>query len=578
MRKEVLIWIVLTVLMGSAANAIFLGTIEGYIYFLNGSLVGSGAGVNGTVISCSGSGCTGSTTSDIGSYYVIANLNADPNGTIRGDAAIGLHSGSATVDADEFRAAFTNITLCQPPSTPTLSPAIDNHDTNRTLSWLSGIDANGFPTFDVFKFDSNASITGATSPQSLNNLTIGQSYTWRVSTCNNFSGLGCCSDNSSDSFSIVNAAPSAPVLVDEDNTAFANVTFEWASGVDPDGDDTKDEFQLSNTSDFSNIIDSNSNTTSPITSLGLLNVTVFYWRVRTCDVIGACSAYSTDTFALFTCDTVTVVSSGGGGGGGGRTCPGAFNECFVGDTGCRGDGSARYVCGNFDIDQFLEFGTVECESGTTCQNGECQSLCNEEWMCSKWGDGDDDDDDDDGCIGGIESRVCIDLNGCDSDTLKPAEQRTCIPGEDEQPILLGVPPFTIPAAELLTTPIIPVATAVLAVLLAIMTLVLLFDKQIDAFFMFQQLSKHAGLIRKKKFAQADLYDSKVVEPHMKKYKFNEKKPRDRNMLRMHHEIHRETAKYHEKLALKVGEKAKAALFKKQALKHAKTAIKYGIGK
>lgn len=569
MRKEVAIVLVMSVLLASSAYAIFTGTIEGYVYFLNGSLSGSGTDVSVSVASCTGLGCTDNIDTDANSYYVIANLNLLAGGTITATATNGGFTGSNTTTADAFQAAYANITMCEPPSVPTLTPAIDARDPNRTLFWTSGIDPNGFDTLDIFQFSSDPQIVNATSPQVVGNLSVGTSYTWRARTCNTFNGEGCCSAFASDTFSIVNNAPSAPTLVDEDNTDNLNITFEWTSGVDSDGDPTNDEFQLANDSSFSNIISSSTTAISPLTvTSGLFNTSFLFWRVRTCDNFSSCSSYVTDTFFIFTCadQVITLVGGGGGGGGGGgRTCPADVSQCTPGDSGCSGDGSSRLVCGNFDTDPSFEFGRVACEAGTRCQSGECLRLCSEEWMCGDWGE----------CsFAGTQSRDCVDLNDCNTNIIAPVTQRTCIPGIDEAPLLLGVPPFIVPAPQFLTTPLIPVATLVLAIVLALLTLSLLFDKQIDQFVLKSELNHEKKLLSKRKIAKADAYNTKVVEPHMRKFSFKESKPAHRNLKKMYNEMNRDIAKYHSQLAKKVGEKGKASMFEKRAETYAKGVTKY----
>lgn len=563
MRKEVVV-AVLLVLLSSSAYAIFTGTIEGYVYFLNGSLVNSGAAVNATVASCSGSGCTGNTTTDTNSYYVIANLNLPANGTITAAASKSSHSGSNTTTANTFMAAYANITICQPPSAPNLTAAVDNHDTNRTLTWTSGVDPNGYPTYGIFQFSSNASVTGATSPQAVSSLTIGNNYTWRVATCNNVSGNGCCSANSTDTFTVSNTAPSAPSLTLEDDTDSTSITFAWTSGVDSDGDATYDEFSLSNTTDFSVNISSSGNATSPVTVSALSTPMAFYWRVRTCDVFGACSAYSLDSFLVRTCPAGSGGGGGGGGSGGASSCQGnTFDECILGDKGCRAN--ARLVCGNFDTDQYLELGAIDCKVGETCDNGACVADCDEQWECTEWS----------GCTAaGVETRSCEEINGCGTDAVKPYESRSCIPGLGETPLLIGVPPFTIAPPDVLTTPIVPIATALLALLLAALTLSLVFDKQLDTLVLYGQLERGGSLLKHKQFAKADVYNRQVLDPHIRKAPLDERKPFHRKILRKYHELNRDIARYHEQLARQVGDKAKTEEFAKRVDEYAKQAMKY----
>jgi len=564
MRKEVVVFGILFALLAFSASAQFVGTIEGYVRYLNGTLAGSSANINVSVASCSGSGCSGSTSTDANSYYVLANLNLQSGSSLTATAGKNLHRGSNTTTANAFKAASANITICQAPSAPTQTAAVDNHDTNRTLSWTSGTDPNGFDTYDVFQFASNASITNATSPQAVSGLSLGNSYSWTVQTCNTFNGNGCCSSTSSDTFSVTNAAPSAPTLVDEPNTGSTTASLEWTSGTDADGDPTRDEIQFSDRSDFSNVISSSTNTTSPYSVASLENTTTYWWRVRTCDAFGACSSYASDNFTMYTCTTSVVVSSGGGGGGGGggSTC-GGFNECQWGDVGCRGN--ARMVCGNFDGDAFLEFNIIPCPAWQKCVNGACVERCTENWQCESWGP----------CsLAGVQTRTCEDVHLCGTDDYMPATQRGCVPGVGEAPVLLGVPPFTIATPTILTTPMIPIGTGVLGFILGLLTLSLLFDKQFDALQLGLQLRTMSQMLKRGDFAKADVYNTRVVEPHIRSAVLDERKPAHRTILRVYYELNRDLARYHEKLALKVGEKAKASAFAKRADEFAKLIEKY----
>ncbi len=273
--------LVLFIFFAKAASAIFMGTVEGYVVNTSASLV-QGASVNAYVLNCVGGGCSGSTTTDAGGYYVIANLNIPAYGNVTVYASKDPASGVGYGQADVFFAAFVNVTVCQPPGQPALVAEPDTHYPNATLEWTSGVDPNGLTTHDEFQFN-NQPIENVTSPKSVSGLSYAV-HAWRARTCNDW----CCSAWSEDSFSVYNNAPSAPVLVDEPNTLSPTVALEWTSGTDSDGDVTYDQFQLN--------AGPVENATSPKTVSGLASPSYNTWAVRTCDALGACSAWSSDSF------------------------------------------------------------------------------------------------------------------------------------------------------------------------------------------------------------------------------------------------------------------------------------------
>ncbi len=555
MRKEGVALVVVLILLASSVSAVFTGTIEGYVRYMNGTFAGSAASVSATVGSCSGSGCTGSTSTDTNSYYVIANLNLPAGGAITASATKGAFSGSNATTANSFQAAAANITLCQAPSAPTLTVPPSNHDTNRTLFWTSGTDSNGFATYDVFQFNSGPVNSNATSPQIETGLSIGSSYSWTVKTCNTFNDFGCCSSTSSNTFSVGNTAPSAPTLTDQDNTDLTSVSLQWTSGTDSDGDNTTDTLQFSNTSDFSNIIDSSTSATSPRTENGLSNTSALYWRVRTCDSFGSCSSYASDIFFDYTCITSTGGGGGGGGGGGsgGSGCNPYFNQCQLGDVGCRGN--SKMICGDWEHTGYLIFNFIPCEPGKSCINSACVDKCQEEWICDTWSK----------CSAeGIQTRACRDYHNCGAEEFKAPDQRTCVPGVGEAPLLIGVPPFTIAAPTVMTTPLVPIATVALGFLLGLLTLSLLFDRQFDVMVLSHQLGQEAKMITKGEYAKADVFNTKVVDSHIRRAVLDDRKAGHRAILKKYYEMNRDIARYHARLALKVGEKAKASVLAKRA--------------
>ncbi|NYZ78439.1 hypothetical protein H0N96_03495, partial [Candidatus Micrarchaeota archaeon] len=138
------------------ANAqIYVGTCGGYIFYMNSTLA-PGSNVTISVAGCGGSGCSSSTTSQSNGYYVVANLNLPAGGTVNGVVTNGFYSGTNSTTANAEYAAFMNITLCRPPSTPVLTPQPDTHFGNVSLAWVNGTDPDGYPTYTQFQLDSGA--------------------------------------------------------------------------------------------------------------------------------------------------------------------------------------------------------------------------------------------------------------------------------------------------------------------------------------------------------------------------------------------------------------------------------------
>jgi len=293
MRGNYFLYIVAFLALAAAANAnIFLGTCDGYVFDMSSSII-SGANVAAAVSGCSGgagNGCSGNVLSQSNGYYVIANLNLDPYGTVAASATAIVSgqsgSGSTSAAANEFQAARANITLCFPPSSPLLIDQGDSHFPNVTLYWNSGTDPFGYSTYDEFQLDSG-SIANSTSPVSMNASYAG--HTWKVRTCNTNGAVGCCSPFASDSFNIYNNAPLPPTLVHQNNTHSNAVTLYWTNGSDSDGDNIYHQFQID-----SQPIQNNS--FSPV-SVSNLSFGSHTWRVRACDFM-ACSSWAEDTFSI----------------------------------------------------------------------------------------------------------------------------------------------------------------------------------------------------------------------------------------------------------------------------------------
>ncbi|MGC8850975.1 MAG: hypothetical protein ACP5O3_01960 [Candidatus Micrarchaeia archaeon] len=199
--------------------------------------------------------------------------------------------------------SFT-ITNAQP-TTPQLTVQGNTANNTVTLHWTSGTDADGDSVYDEFQLDSNPVISPATSPRVESTLSFGW-HTWRVRTCDNTTASNSCSAWNSSSFQVINNPPSPPQLAVQGNTHSTSVLLSWASGTDPDGHTTHDEFQL----DSNPVI---SPATSPQTTSGL-SFSTHSWKVRTCDSFGACSAWNSSAFTVFnnppTVPAITLIPDG----------------------------------------------------------------------------------------------------------------------------------------------------------------------------------------------------------------------------------------------------------------------------
>ena len=282
----------LLVFVASANANIFLGTCDGYVFNMSNGVVSS-ANVTVSVNGCSGgasNGCLGNSISQPNGYYVIANLNLNPYGTITASATAIVNgysgSGGTTATANEFQAARANITLCFPPSPPLLIDQQDSHNNSVTLYWNSGTDPFGYSTYDQFQLDSDQ-ITNSTSPLSLN--VSYSSHTWRVRTCNTNGEIGCCSSFASDTFNIYNNVPLPPTLLHQNDTHSNFVTLYWINGSDPDGDNIYHQFQFDSQS-------IQNNSFSPV-SVSNISFGSHTWRVRTCDFM-TCSSWAEDSFSV----------------------------------------------------------------------------------------------------------------------------------------------------------------------------------------------------------------------------------------------------------------------------------------
>ncbi|MBI2499738.1 carboxypeptidase regulatory-like domain-containing protein [Candidatus Woesearchaeota archaeon] len=286
--KKSLVFFIFLLFVVFVKSDVYVGTTDGYIVNTDSQLV-AGASVTVSINGCNtGEGCSQVTTSDLGGYYVVANLNLPSNGIVTVGANKGEAFGSNAGVANQFQAATVNVTICEAPSEPALDPIFDTHLSNVIAKWSSGIDPRGYNIFDLYKLDSNPE-ERIDSPKNEADLSYTE-HTWKVRTCNNF----CCSNWVSDTFRIINAAPSKPVLNVQEDTNTNSVVLSWVPGVDHDGDDTFDEYNFSLRSSIL------SPALSPQTEANLAGG--YTWKVRTCEkyVEGLCSDWADDSFVVCT--------------------------------------------------------------------------------------------------------------------------------------------------------------------------------------------------------------------------------------------------------------------------------------
>jgi len=183
----------------NSADSAFLGTCEGYVF--NSSSPVPGATVNITVDNCTSQNCWQTTTSDSGGYFVVINLKLDKNGNVTVYANKSSVCGSNTGTADNYHAAYVNVSLntaCgnNPPSAPALTDQAHTTAASVALTWTSGTDPENHTTYDEYRFNYTGIITNATSPQVESLSGIGF-LTWEVRTCDIY---GACSAWIQDTF------------------------------------------------------------------------------------------------------------------------------------------------------------------------------------------------------------------------------------------------------------------------------------------------------------------------------------------------------------------------------------------
>lgn len=348
MRKEAVFALVLLVFT-PFVYSLNPGTVMGYV-FNTSKVIEPGSNVNITVVGCSGSGCFQTAVTDSNGFYIKSNFNLVPGNTVTVSAKKGLATGinsSIATGTGSVGVAEVNVTICLPPTEPALTHVSDTHSTTVSMNWTT------FRTgseFDEFVLDSNPKVSPAFSPQVASGLTFA-THTWKVRTCNLF----CCSSYRTDTFHVINNPPQRPNLTVQGHTQLTTISFSWTNFTDPNGDSTHNEFQLATDEQFTSIIASNLSAASPQTVSGLSTFTLFFWRVRTCDIFGACSGYSNGSFFVYQCPSCLA-----GGGGGTR-------KVFVNQT------------------------------------------CTPSWECGSWGS----------CNNGVITRSCTDINNCVTNVPSP---------------------------------------------------------------------------------------------------------------------------------------------------------------
>jgi hypothetical protein len=278
-------------------------------------------------------------------------------------------------------------------------------------------------------------------------------------------------------------------------------------------------------------------------------------------------------------DPTTEPPSGGGGGGGGR--PLCQNECTLGVVACASNGDRIRCVTDADSDSCTEYTVDACQALTFCLNGQCVPECQENWICDEWSACTATDDG--GEKDGKQTRNCIDYHGCGTEEQKPEIRRSCTLPVGEEPTGLGQYKFKFPdyfksLADELGGLGAAKGASLVAGLMAIVTLMLassvFFQPQMANFWLFSKIQGEQGLINVGKYAKADMFHIKNIEGHYKGTKFDNLKRFHRKIQHDYHETRRDISRYHEKLARKHGETAKANHFKKQSEKHERLVKKF----
>ena len=281
-NKKIIIFVIIfsIVFLSSELSAqVYLGIVDGYVKNTEGEIV-QGAKVSTQVSECSGNGCFGESVSNDKGYYIIGNLNLPKNGRLTVNAVKDSSFGSASGISDQYHIAHIDVIICDASTKPVLQDIEDSHSNLFNFKWTSGKDAKNRPIYDEFELNKELSreISGITKK-----LDFGD-YIWRVRTCNNF----CCSDFSTDSFKSFNNPPSKPSA---STSVLSGIgVLDWKSGVDPEGDPIYDEVEF------------NGEVKKSIPPLTVKAEGIIKWKVRTCDIYGACSLWNDEE--TFSCKVV----------------------------------------------------------------------------------------------------------------------------------------------------------------------------------------------------------------------------------------------------------------------------------
>ena len=304
--KLSLILLLLVITISVAHAGIYLGVVEGYISYINGTKIG-GANVTIYVHDCS-DGCTGSGQTDANGYYVIGNLNIPANGLVDVSSVFNEFHGSGTFTADSYGTAEANLTLHTTPGLPNLNVTIpDTHGDEVNIYCSPGDDKNEGETPWVEVFLDGNSLGSSQEFNQTVTVSYG-SHEVKCKTCDTYE----CSGYVTNVFSLENNSPSEPVLNEFSSLDKHEANLEWQSGVDPNGDIVHDDL-IFNGATYDNV-------SSPFNVNGLDYFKLYKWSVRTCDDKGACSNWVTSSFVTYYCPP----SSGGTAG---RSCGYSYTSC-----------------------------------------------------------------------------------------------------------------------------------------------------------------------------------------------------------------------------------------------------------
>ncbi|MBS3176226.1 hypothetical protein J4457_03250 [Candidatus Woesearchaeota archaeon] len=405
--------------------------------------------------------------------------------------------GCSDISSDSFNVSNT------PPPSPNLVDQNDTASNSITFNWTSGgADADGDSTFFVFDFDGAQQTT--TPPVTVSPISAGL-HTWKVQECDPYE----CSSFSIDTFTVTNEAPSVPTLTDQGSTDGSSVTLSWVSGVDPNNKTTYDDFQF-NSDPVVN------NATSP-QIVSVTGIQYFTWRVRTCNVDGACSAYASDSFVKYTCP------AGGAG---------AYAQ----------DNDAHQTVAFFpaapvEVPAEMTPAVPISERPSVITPPPRPKECRELWMCESWNPCLDDK---------AQSRKCVDMNSCGSKFYEPSQTRACTPdhcldgikSRNEEGLDCGgsCKPCVPKRFEFALS--VPALSISLGVSIPFILLFFFLWKHGKKYKLLRLLKKTYRLLKEGKDAQANILFHHEVQPlyHKLENKLDPKHKRDKLILAYHREI------------------------------------------